>query len=135
MEFHRIHNAIELFGPPKSAEAKTAESAGATNGNAATEEHPAPGANGNASVAPESLHAKAPLEVQAGGVLPARPAMVPRSALFEAVSSAVAESDPIPLHGFGEPKLAIGWGEFHQGVASSIGALLRRPFGRGPRGE
>jgi len=52
-----------------------------------------------------------------------------------------ADTVPVPathsgnLAGATEPKLGIAWGDFHQGTASSIGALLRPPFGRGPRGE
>jgi TonB family protein len=63
MEFDRIQNAIDLFGPPP----------------------PAP----PAAAAPEA---------------------------------------PRDLPGQLEPKLAIAWGDFHPGLASSLGVLLRGPF-------
>jgi TonB family protein len=63
MEFQRIQNAIELFGPPP----------------------------------PEAP--------------PAEPPEAPRD-----------------LPGQLEPKLAIAWGDFHGGLASSLGVLFRRPF-------
>ena len=63
MEFHRIQNAIDLFGPPP----------------------------------------------------PAPPPEAPPEA-------------PRDLPGQLEPKLAIAWGDFHPGLASSLGVLLRSPF-------
>src|SRR5258708_2033703 len=63
MEFQRIQNAIELFGPPP----------------------------------------------------PAPPPEAPPEA-------------PRDLPGQLEPKLAIAWGDFHPGLASSLGVLLRGPF-------
>ena len=47
---------------------------------------------------------------------------------------AIAPIPPAEASGL-EPKLGIAWGDFHQGVGSSIFALLRRPFGRGARDE
>ena len=64
-------------------------------------------------------------------------AFVPHSALFEAVAALtpVPPSKALQPVGVVEPKLGIAWGDFHQGVLSSVGALLRGPFGRGPCGE
>ena len=63
-----------------------------------------------------------------------RSSLVPSSPLFTAVS-ALQSTAAVDLPGAVEPKLDIAWGDFHQGTASSIAALLRPPFGRGPRGE
>ena len=75
------------------------------------------------------------LSVQAGAALPStRVPLVPSSPLFEAIST-LADAPIRHLPGYIGPKLGIAWGDFHHGVLSSIAALLRRPFGRGPRGE
>jgi TonB family protein len=62
---------------------------------------------------------------------------VPSSALFAALSALDSAPPAMKgnLPGEIEPKLGIAWGDFHQGTASSIAALLSRPFWRGPRGE
>jgi periplasmic protein TonB len=78
-----------------------------------------------------------PAPVQGVGVPPARAQFVPRSTLFQAVAALTpAPSSAVRREGgINEPKLGIAWGDFHQGVLSSLGALLRGPFGRGPRSE
>lgn len=177
MEFHRIQNAIELFGPPKPEEAEKTSNGEMSPSNGETSAVPgtsgertdgaaeanpasinlarraemakslpsAPGTptkDGLASSsqakpnpATDSGKAEQRSEVQAGGTLPARPPLVPRSVLFEAVSAVAQKLEQVTLPGVVEPKLAIGWGEFRQGVASSFAALFRGPFGRGPRDE
>jgi TonB family protein len=46
---------------------------------------------------------------------------------FDLLGQAPAEVFPVKLRGEAAPALEIGWGEFHQGIGSSIAAILRGP--------
>jgi periplasmic protein TonB len=72
---------------------------------------------------------------QASSPLRARPALVPHSALLAAVAEVAATPAAEPASTDLEPKLAIGWGDFHQGAGRNLWTLLAPPYGRGPRGE
>ena len=131
MEFHRVQNAIDLLGPSQPSAAKSAEAEPRKTGEAG--EARAERVNG---AQPSVASATAPGNGDgSGGAHPTvRAPLVPSSALFAAVS-ALGSAPSAGLPGSVEPKLGIAWGDFHQGTASSLTALLRRPFGRGPRGD
>ena len=136
MEFRRIQNAIDLFGPEKPPSAKPTEGASAS---AATEAERAAEV-GKAQDAPrgaaQAQPTSAPNGDQATGApAPKRSSLIPSSPLFAAVSALDAAPASAKLPGAVEPKLGIAWGSFHQGRASSVWALLKPPYGRGPRGE
>jgi TonB family protein len=134
MEFHKIQNAIDLLGPQKPPTGKSAEAV--LPGSADTTD--------NSEVKTEQAQVPAPIQSpvppgsNGGPVSDARTAkrssLVPASPLFAAVSAldSVATAE---LPGLVAPKLGIAWGDFHQGTASSIWALLKPPYGRGQRGE
>lgn len=100
---------------------------------------PANGLNGLTAEPSTQVSGAAPEpSVQADGARAAKLlTFVPHSALFEAVAAftPVPPSESPQSNGLVAPKLGIAWGDFHQGMVSSVGALLRGPFGRGPRGE
>lgn len=140
MEFNKIQNAIDLFGAQKTTDTKASEEA-------------RPETNGAPSAAATNLERngvnREPAQVSAGSrasitsapkidpvytAAAKRSPLVPSSPLFAAVSA--LNSAPVAdLPGVVEPKIGIAWGDFHQGTASSIWALLKPPYGRGPRGE
>ena len=136
MEFRRIQNAIDLFGAEKPPSAKATEGASASaaaEAESAAEAGKAQDAPGGAAPAQP---ASAPNGDQASSApAPKRSSLIPSSPLFAAVSALDAAPASAALPGAVEPKLGIAWGSFHQGRASSVWALLKPPYGRGPRGE
>jgi protein TonB len=142
MEFHRIQNAIDLLGPPKPvrspehAVVPPATSQSTDDLKAGTAPAPVatatPSTNGDA----KSGTAQTPLAPATAPSTVAEVATLDQGRPRAPVALSTLANTPI-RHVPGDigPKLGIAWGDFHHGVMSSIAALLRRPFGRGPGGE
>src|SRR5437868_728529 len=45
---------------------------------------------------------------------------------LDLLGQATPPAHPLELHGSNEPQLELGWGQFHQGIASNFAELFRR---------
>jgi TonB family protein len=133
MEFHRIQNAIDLLGPHKAPSDKPpgAPASPATEG----ETEAALGKPQDGVAAALSPVAPPNGDRASGEARPKISSLKPASLLFPAVTALDATVTSSPLPGVVEPKLGMSWESFHQGRASSIWALLKPPYGPGPRQE